>query len=103
MKSLTREQMKKVVEQWRQAGPDLTRVRHEELRRWKHDPEVVDALLQIGDRFARSRPTSGLVEMQKWFMKLAEKQGLLPSVVREDPPVYRPRKASGVKKTGRHH
>jgi hypothetical protein len=101
MKSPNREQVKKVVDQWRRAGPELARVRREELRRWKYDPEIVDALLQIGDQFGKSRPTSGLVEMQKWFMKLAEKQGLLPSVVREDQPQYRTRKSSGAKRVGK--
>jgi hypothetical protein len=98
MNSPNREHIKKVVAQWRQAGPELERVRREELRRWKYDPDIVDALLQIGDQFGKSRPTSGLVEMQKWFMKLAQKQGLLPGMVREDEPEYRTHTSSGAKK-----
>jgi len=76
--ALTRQQMQKVVEQWKRAGPELERVRKEELRRWQYDYKAVDALLDMGDNFGKSRPTSGLVEMQKWFMKLAERQGLPP-------------------------
>jgi hypothetical protein len=79
--ALTRQQMQKVVEQWKQAGPELERVRKEELRRWQYDYKTVDALLNMGDHFGKSRPTSGLVEMQKWFMKLAERQGLRPIAV----------------------
>ena len=44
------------------------------------------------------RTTSGLVEMQRWFMKLAEKQGLLPrNSVREKQSTYgekKPRRRS---------
>ncbi|MFA5342769.1 MAG: hypothetical protein WC381_02250 [Kiritimatiellia bacterium] len=83
MNQLTRHQMKKVVEQWRRAGPELERVRKEELRRWQYDHKAVDALLDMGDNFGKSRPTSGLVEMQKWFMKLAGRRGLRPLSVRE--------------------
>ncbi|MBI2439965.1 MAG: hypothetical protein HYV35_01185 [Lentisphaerae bacterium] len=81
--ALTRQQMRKVVEQWKRAGPELERVRNEELRRWQYDYKAVDALLDIGGHFGKSRPTSGLVEMQKWFMKLAERQGLRPVSVPE--------------------
>ena len=82
--ALTRQQMQKVVEQWKRAGPELERVRKEELRRWQYDYKAVDALLDMGDNFGKSRPTSGLVEMQKWFMKLAERQGLRPTSARSD-------------------
>ena len=50
----------------------------------------MDALLDIGANapFEEEEP-NGLVEMQRWFMKLALKQGLLPaSAVREEPAPY---------------
>jgi hypothetical protein len=59
------------VETWVKAGPKLEAIRRRELGEMT-DPErmrVADELLQIGFRFARPRPTSGLVEQQRWFRK----------------------------------
>ncbi len=47
------------------------------------DLDGMDALADIGVRDGTPRTTSGLVEMQKWFMKLARRQGLLSSTVVE--------------------
>lgn len=74
MKRLKRKQQKAVVTQWKRAAPALAQARDEELQQWQYDWTTVDALLDVGDRFRRTRPTSGLVEMQKWFMKLAKRQ-----------------------------
>ncbi|MBN1672301.1 MAG: hypothetical protein JXR37_14775 [Kiritimatiellae bacterium] len=74
MSPLTRAQQKRLVEQWKRAGVELARVRREELRRWKYDWTVVDALLDVGTRYAReSSRSSGLVEWQRWMRKLAER------------------------------
>jgi hypothetical protein len=51
------------------AGPALERIRAEELRAWRYDPVIVDALLEIGCRFAVPRTTSGLVEQQRVFRR----------------------------------
>ncbi len=84
MKHLTRAQEKRVVAQWKRAAPALARVRREELASWQYDPATVDALLDIGANAACRHPgTSGLVEMQRWFIKAARRQGLLPAAVRE--------------------
>ena len=77
MKYPTREQQKAMIDQWKQAGPELARFRREELRQWVYDWTTVDALLDIGDRFGASRFPHGLIEMQRLFMKLARKQGAL--------------------------
>lgn len=69
MKRLNRNQQKAVVTQWKRAAPALAKARDEELQQWQYDWKTVDALLDVGDRFGSPRPTSGLVEMQKWFMK----------------------------------
>jgi hypothetical protein len=58
------------VETWRRAAPALERIRAEELRAWRYDPVIVDALFEIGCRFAVPRTTSGLVEQQRLFRKL---------------------------------
>jgi len=78
MKKPTRQEEKAIVEQWKRAGPELARFRRKELRESAYDWTRVDALLDIGDRFGQSRFPDGLVEMQRLFMKLARKQGLLP-------------------------
>ena len=79
-----REQYRAYVEQWRRAGPELERIHAEELRRYRYDPADADALLEMGDHYdGPPRLTSGLVEMQRLFMKAARKKGMLPAVVRE--------------------
>ncbi len=83
------EQWKQYAEQWRRAGPELERIHWEELRAYQYKPEDADALLEIGDRFGGPpRLTSGLVEMQRLFMKMARQQGLLPAEVREENASY---------------
>jgi hypothetical protein len=84
VKRPTPEQQKIIVEQWKRAGPELERFRREELRRWVYDWTSVDAVLDMGDRFGRSRFPRGMIEMQRLFMKAARRQGLLPpATVRE--------------------
>lgn len=84
-----REQYRAYVEQWRRAGPELERVRAEELRRYRYDPADADAVIEMGDScVGPPRLTSGLVEMQRLFMKAARRQGLLPALVREEGAVY---------------
>jgi len=93
MKAMTKKQWQQFIDQWETAGPALETVRRQELRRLKYDSATADALLDIGDRFGRSRKTSGLIEMQRWFMKLAEQQGLRPKLIREKKARYRARRA----------
>lgn len=79
-----REQSRQFVQSRQRAGPELERIRREELRAMddRMDLDGMDALADIGVRDGTPRTTSGLVEMQKWFMKLARRQGLLsPTVV----------------------
>jgi hypothetical protein len=81
-----REQYRAYVEQWRRAGPALERIHAEELRRYRYDPADADTVLELGDNYdGPARETSGLVEMQRLFMKAARKQGRLPYVVHETP------------------
>lgn len=61
------------VQAWREAGPELERLRREDLRRL--DTQRAIALL-CGPADYRvppraPRPTSGLVEQQRWFLKAA--------------------------------
>ena len=59
------------VETWLKAGPKLEAIRRRELRNFDYRKhyEAIDALLEIGCRFAKPRSTSGLVEQQRLFMK----------------------------------
>jgi len=81
MKRPTKAQQKIIVEQWKRATPALQAARDDELRTASYDWKKVDALLDIGAQApAKKEGSNGLVEMQKWFMKLARQQGLLPAV-----------------------
>ncbi|OGV60147.1 MAG: hypothetical protein A2498_16020 [Lentisphaerae bacterium RIFOXYC12_FULL_60_16] len=70
MKRLTLDEQRAVVTQWRKGGEELERVRYEALRTRPYDWTVVDALLELGDHFGRSRNAEGMVEMQRNFMKV---------------------------------
>ena len=67
---------KRWVRAWKEAGPELERLRREELRRI--DPQRAIALLcGTADYTTPPRapkPTSGLVEQQGWFMKAAGRE-----------------------------
>ena len=94
MKRPTKDQQRIIVEQWKRATPALQKARDDELRAAPYDWKKVDALLDIGAQApAKEEESNGLVEMQRWFMKLARKQGLM-TTVREEPAAYHVR-ASG--------
>jgi len=64
------EKIKKWVETWKRAGPALERIKNQELREWKYDPAVIDALIEAGLCSTAPRPMTGLVEQQRLFRKL---------------------------------
>ncbi|MFO7534459.1 MAG: hypothetical protein R6X19_02025 [Kiritimatiellia bacterium] len=98
MKKLTREQQQFLVRVWDKAGPELERIRKEELRGLPYNWRNVVTLLEMGDYYkGPSRLTSGLVEMQRLFMKEARRQGLLPAAAREEPALYETQAGSGEK------
>lgn len=72
MKNPTREEQRNLVRQWEATGRELERIRRDALRGMAYNWVDVDALLEMGDHGdCRPRSTSGLVEMQHWFMKAA--------------------------------
>ena len=84
-----REQQRQFVQIWQKAGDELEQMRREQLRNLSYRWQDVDALLELGDLYkGPPRETSGLVEMQKWFMKFARQQGLLAPSVGEPPGKY---------------
>lgn len=67
-----REQTKKWVDNWREAGKELERIRREELRNLD-GYKTIELLCGPADYTVEPRapkPTSGLVEQQYWFMKV---------------------------------
>jgi hypothetical protein len=64
------------VQAWKAAGPELERLRREELRRL--DPQRAIALLCGSADYHTpprvARPTSGLIEQQRWFKKAASRE-----------------------------
>jgi hypothetical protein len=67
-----RETLRRWVETWKEAGPKLDAIRRREIR--EADNLKVLAMLESAFNHARTlppRPSSGMVEMQKWLVKLA--------------------------------
>lgn len=68
----TKDQERLVVAQWKSAAQALQQQRDDELRDTAYDWRKVDSLLNIGSRFRREKPTSGLVGMQRLLMQSRE-------------------------------
>ena len=67
---LTKDQQQFLIRLWGIAGREVDRIRTEALHDKPYNLEEVDALLQLGDNYdGPPRLTSGLVEMQKLFLK----------------------------------
>jgi hypothetical protein len=91
MNEAEKQPYRQFVENWMRAGPELERVRRDELRALDTRKEVLgmDALVDIALRHGAERTTSGLVEMQRWHLDFARRQGLVPPAVAEPPAEYR--------------
>ncbi len=89
MTEMTPEQWKAYAAQWQKAGPELERIRRDELANSTYNARAVDALLEIGANMPhKEEQPNGLVEMQRLFMKMARQQGLLPVEGNEENPSY---------------
>jgi hypothetical protein len=67
-----RELIRRWVGTWRKAGPELEAIRRKEIRE-ADNLEVLKALESAFNHAVRAtplRPSSGLVEMQRWLAKL---------------------------------
>ena len=79
MKTPDREAQMALVRQMDVTGRELARIRREALRGMPYNWADVDALLELGDRYdGPPRLTSGLVEMQRWFMKGLRRRDSVP-------------------------
>ena len=68
-----REAMRRWVETWKEAGPLLEAIRRQEIQQ-ADNLQVLASLECAFNQAVREmplRPSSGLVEMQRWFAKLA--------------------------------
>jgi hypothetical protein len=72
-------QMKLWVDTWRKAGPELERIREEEVRNSDTQASIkaFSGMIHLVNQTHPPEPTSGLVEQQRWFMKFARQQGLI--------------------------
>lgn len=76
MKTPSREERRRLVRQWQETGRELERIRKEALRGMPYNWSNVDALLELGDHYdGPPRFASGLVEMQRLFMKRHPRRG----------------------------
>jgi hypothetical protein len=68
---MTRDEAQDYVERWRKAGPELEKVRREELRKLTDDDvrAQIHALLEISRLVPCIRHSSGLVDQQRIFQK----------------------------------
>ena len=67
--------IKKWVDTWKSAGSALEKIKQEELRKsdYSENRHIINEMLQWACDHAEPRKTSGLVEQQRYFMKLKAK------------------------------
>jgi hypothetical protein len=67
-----REKMRLWVETWKRAGPELEAIRREEIEKADNldDLAVLEGAFNHALESVAPEPTSGMVEMQKWFAKM---------------------------------
>ncbi|HTU44294.1 MAG TPA: hypothetical protein VMF91_04495 [Bryobacteraceae bacterium] len=67
-----REMIRRWVETWKDAGPHLQAVRHQDIERadTQEALAVLESAFNQATRTLPPRSSSGLVEMQYWFAKL---------------------------------
>jgi len=63
------------IETWKKAGAALEEIRRHELESddYGKNQELIDNMLQFACEHRKPRLSSGLVEQQRWFMKMREK------------------------------
>jgi hypothetical protein len=71
-----REQIQRWVNAWKRAGPELERIREEEVRATNTMAafEAFKGMALLAAQKGPPKPFSGLVEQQRWFRLLAAKQ-----------------------------
>ena len=80
-------QLRAWVQAWQQAEKALKEIKRQELRSYDYEKNLplVDSMLQWAYEHRTERLTSGLIEQQRWFMKLrAECEGENSQKEKED-------------------
>ena len=73
--SMTNENLKQWADNWKRVGPLLEQIEANALR--ENDGKSLESFIPILNwvcERATPRPTSGLVEQQRWFMKIRRMQ-----------------------------
>jgi hypothetical protein len=67
-----KEMIRRWVETWKQAGPELEKIRLREVREEDNllSLQLLAPLFELAARSEPPQPSSGLVEMQRYFAKL---------------------------------
>jgi hypothetical protein len=71
-----KQQLRAWVQTWQQAEKALKDIKQQELRHYDYEKNwpLIDSMLQWAYEHRTERLTSGLIEQQRWFMKLREQQ-----------------------------
>lgn len=77
MKDSDKKQMAEWVKNWKRTGSALKEIKRRELQSFDYEKNriIIDEMLQWACDNQKVRLTSGLVEQQRLFMRLREKQG----------------------------
>ncbi len=73
----TTRDIKKWMATWRQAASALTQLKKKELQAvdyYEKNRRILDEMLQYACQHRQERLSSGLVEQQRWFMKLRDRE-----------------------------
>ena len=76
MTEAERQQYREYVQRWKHVGPLLERIKVRELRSpdYGKDWRIADGLCELAMYHRKPRKTSGLIELQRLFMKARKKQ-----------------------------
>ena len=75
------------VKTWKAAGDALKKIKRQELLQYDYvkNLPIIEDMLQWAYLHRTPRLTSGLVEQQRWFMKLREQQETKNAAIDGDP------------------
>ena len=76
MKDSDQKQIKKWIDTWQHAGSALKEIKRRELQGFDYEKNraIIDEMLQWAHDHRKVRLTSGLVQQQRYFMKMKEQQ-----------------------------
>ena len=74
--TIKNKQTEKWVKTWQRAGAALDEIKRRELRAYNYDKnrKIIDEMLQWAHDHRKIRLTSGLVDQQRFFMKIKNRE-----------------------------